>query len=283
MIWKLRRELGLGAIILWMVVNPWEAALGQEAESPEKKSAMSTTQQGSSSQSGNLTKTPVSVKKPHWLAERVEDFGGDQKDLWTSPKNLRFSDTVWLVPVSGFAAGLFVTDTDVSKHMTKDPTTISHYKTISTAGVAGLAGGAAAMWAFSYKNHDSHWRETGFLAAEAAINSLVITEGLKYSLRRERPFQGDGTGPFFQNGTSFPSEHAAAAWSIAEVIAHEYPGPLTKILAYSVAGLVSYSRVRGQQHFSSDVLVGGLIGQLSAYTVYKRHHDPELGGDEWES
>ena len=167
--------------------------------------------------------------------------------------------------------------------MSQDPKTISHYQSISNYGVAGLVGGAAAMWALSYKNHDSHWRETGFLSGEAALNSLIIAESAKYSFRRERPFQGDGTGPFFHNGTSFPSEHAAAAWSIAEVIAHEYPGPLTKILAYSVAGLVSYSRLRGQQHFSSDVLVGALIGELSAYKVYRKHHDPELGGEEWES
>src|SRR5207248_6707653 len=93
----------------------------------------------------------------------------------------------------------------------------------------------------------------------------------------------DGSGRFFHSGTSFPSEHSAAAWSIAEVIAHEYPGPLTKILAYGAAGLISYSRIRSQQHFSSDVLIGTLIGELSAFTVYKRHHDPELGGDEWES
>jgi hypothetical protein len=283
MIWKLRTGLSLGVIIFLMILNPTDGALGQEPESPEKKGEMNPAQQRPSSPAPNSAETHVRLKKHNWLTERVEDLGGDQKDLWTSPKNLRFSDTVWLVPVSGLAAGLFVTDAESSRHMSKDPTTISHYKTISDAGIAGLAGGAAAMWAFSYKNHDSHWRETGLLAAEAAFNSLIITEGAKYSLRRERPFQGDGSGPFFQNGTSFPSEHAAAAWSIAEVIAHEYPGPLTKILAYGVAGLVSYSRVRAQQHFSSDVLVGSLIGELSAFTVYKRHHDPELGGDEWES
>ncbi len=283
MIWKLRTGLSLGATILWMILNPIGSAFGQEPESPEKKGEMNPAQQGLSSHSPNSVETHVRLKKHNWLMERVQDFGGDQKDLWTSPKNLRFSDTVWLVPVSGLAAGLFVTDAESSRHMSKDPTTISHYKTISDAGVAGLAGGAAAMWAFSYRNHDSHWRETGFLAGEAALNSLIITEGAKYSLRRERPFQGTGAGDFFHNGTSFPSEHAAAAWSIAEVIAHEYPGPLTKILAYSIAGLVSYSRVRAQQHFSSDVLVGSLIGELSAYTIYRRHHDPELGGEEWES
>src|SRR5258708_35350524 len=85
--------------------------------------------------------------------------------------------------------------------MSKDPRTLSPYKTISDAGIAGLVGGAAAMWVFSYKNHDSHWRETGFLAGEAALNSLIITEGAKYSLRRERPVLRGGSGPFFSNGT----------------------------------------------------------------------------------
>src|SRR5467141_1200669 len=223
-------------------------------------------------------------RSQHGFRELGKDFLLDQKQIWTSPARLRFSDTDWLVPLSGITAGLLVTDRDFSKHLKQNPTTISHYKTLSNAGVAALIGGAGAMWLLGHASHNEHWSETGFLAGEAALNSLVAVESFKYSLRRERPYQGNGSGPFFQNGgTSFPSEHAAAAWSIAEVIAHEYPGPLTKILAYSIAGLVSYSRVRAQQHFSSDVLVGSLIGELSAYTVYKRHHDSELGGDEWES
>jgi hypothetical protein len=282
MIWKSRTRLSLVIIMLGMILKP-RIARGQEPGSPEKKAEMNTGQQVPSSQPPAVKQIHVPVKKHHWLMERAEDFGGDQKELWTSPKNLRFSDTLWLVPVSGLTAGLLVTDADSSRHMSHDPKTISHYKSLSNAGAAGLAGGAAAIWALSYKNHDSHWRETGFLAGEAALNSLVITEAAKYSFQRERPFQGTGSGNFFQNGTSFPSEHAAAVWSIAEVIAHEYPGPLTKILAYGLAGLVTYSRVRAQQHFSSDVLVGSLIGQLSAYTVYRRHHDQELGGGEWES
>src|SRR6266436_1698869 len=53
-------------------------------------------------------------------------------------------------------------------------------------------------------------------AACKSPHEVVAVEGLKYSLRRERPFQGDGGGSFFQSGgTSFPSEHAAAAWSVA--------------------------------------------------------------------
>src|SRR5216683_604519 len=65
-------------------------------------------------------------------------FLEDQKQIWTSPARLRFSDTDWLVPLSGITAGLFVTDRDFSKHLSQNPTTISHYKTLSNAGVGAL-------------------------------------------------------------------------------------------------------------------------------------------------
>src|SRR5258708_9493622 len=214
----------------------------------------------------------------------VGRFVRDQRELWTSPAELRFSDTEWLVPLSGITAGLFVTDRDFSKHLSQNPTTINHYKTLSNAGVGALIGGAGGMWVLGHVKHNEHWSETGFLAGEAAVNSLVAVEAFKYSLRRERPYQGDGSGPFFQNGgTSFPSEHAAAAWSVAGVIAHEYPGPFTKIMAYGLASLVSVSRVRAHQHFPSDVLVGSVIGNLVAQDIYSRHHDPNLGGGELKS
>lgn len=210
-------------------------------------------------------------------------FLEDQEQIWTSPAKIRFSDTQWLVPLSGITAGLFVTDTDYSKHLSQNPSTISHYKTLSNAGAGALIGGAGGMWLLGHVGHNEHWSETGFLAGEAAINSLVAVESFKYSLGRQRPFQGNGAGPFFQGGTSFPSEHSAAAWSIAGVVAHEYPGPLMKIMAYGLASLVDYSRIRGRQHFPSDVLVGSVIGNLVAQNIYSRHHDPGLGGGEWRS
>src|SRR5229473_2356700 len=200
-------------------------------------------------------------------------FLEDQKQIWTSPARLRFSDTDWLVPLSGITAGLFVTDRDFSKHLSQNPTTISHYKTLSNAGVAALVGGAGGMWLLGHASHNKHWSETGFLAGEATLNSLVAVESLKYSLRRERPYQGNGGGAFFQSGgTSFPSEHAAAAWSVAGVIAHEYPGPLTKLMAYGLASAVSFSRVRTNKHFPSDVFIGGMIGDLVAQHIFSEHH-----------
>ena len=84
----------------------------------------------------------------------VGRFVRDQREIWTSPAKLRFSDTEWLVPLSGITAGLFVTDTDFSKHLSQNPTTISHYKTLSNAGVGALIGGAGGMWVLGHVKHN---------------------------------------------------------------------------------------------------------------------------------
>src|SRR5262249_44927749 len=91
-------------------------------------------------------------------------------------------------------------------------------------------------------------------------------------------------GAFFQSGgASFPSEHAVIAWSVAGVIAHEYPGWLPKLAAYGLASYVSYSRIRSRQHFPSDVFVGQTMGLMIGQNIFSRRHDPELGGGEWRS
>jgi len=212
-----------------------------------------------------------------------QDFLQDQKEIWTSPAKLRFSDTQWLVPIAGVTAGLMETDVQYSRHLSHNASTLSKYNNLSNATVAALIGGAGGMYLLSYRNHDQHWRETGFLAGEAAINSFVVVEAMKYAAGRDRPNQNLGQGLFFKGGSSFPSEHAAAAWAVAGVIAHEYPGPLPKLLAYGLASAVSFSRIRARQHFPSDVFIGGIVGTMIAQETFSRHHDPELGGAVWNS
>ncbi len=213
----------------------------------------------------------------------ITDFLDDQKQIWTSPFRVRTQDATWLVPLAGITAGLFVTDRQYSASLPKNPANLHHYSTISNAGIASLIGASAGMYLFSFPTHNEHWRETGFLAGEAALNSLLTTEALKYSFQRERPYQGNGSGSFFQGGGSFPSLHAAVAYSIAGVIAHEYDGPLPKLFAYGLASAVSYSKVHQRDHFPSDVLVGSVLGYLISQSVYTRRHDPEIGGAAFES
>jgi Capsule assembly protein Wzi/PAP2 superfamily len=230
----------------------------------------------------NADSDPSSDSHPG-LKGLAEDFLNDQKQIWTSPAKIRLSDAQWLVPLSGITATLFATDTDFSRHLSHNPATTSHYDSLSNAGLGALLGGAGGMWFLGHVKHNSHWTETGFLAGEAALNSLVVVEAMSYSFGRERPFQDNGSGSFFSGGTSFPSMHAALAWSTAGIIAHEYHGPLTRLAVYSLATLVDFSRVRARQHFPSDVFIGDVIGNFVAQDIYNRHHDPELGGATWRS
>lgn len=217
------------------------------------------------------------------VSGHLEDLFEDQRQIWTSPFRAHPSDAAWLVPLGGLAAGPFVTDRQYSASLSQDPSTLRRYKNVSNAGIASLIGGAAGLYVLSYPTHNQHWRETGFLAGEAALNSLLTAESLKYSFGRERPYQNSGGGHFFQGGTSLPSEHAAVAWSIAGVIGHEYPGTFPSLLAYGAASAVSFARVRAREHFPSDVLIGSAIGFLVAQNVYRRRHDPEIGGGAWQS
>ena len=76
----------------------------------------------------------------------------------------------------------------------------------------------AGLYLWGRITHDDHKSETGVLAGEAALNSLVAVYALKYTFGRERPLQDDFRGDFRSGGDGFPSEHAAAAWSVASVI-----------------------------------------------------------------
>src|SRR5271163_598672 len=173
----------------------------------------------------------------------LKNFAADQRAIWTSPGRLRLVDADWLLPL-GTAAGLY-------------------------------------LW--GRMTHDDHKRETGFLAAEAALNSLALNYTAKYTFGRERPLQNNYSGGFWQGGDSFPSDHAAVAWSVASVVAHEYPGPLTSLLAYGMATAVSAARVDAKQHFPTDVLIGSALGWFVGQEVYRHHHDPENGGGDWET
>src|SRR5260370_6399175 len=159
----------------------------------------------------------MTVKKEKGMDRKnlVTRFAQDQGRLWSSPERIRFSDAEWLVPAGGFGAALFVTDRDASRYLSRDPKTINRYNNVSNAGVGALIGSASGLWLLGHVRHDQHWSESGFLAGEAALNRLVMVESLKYSLRRERPFQVNGSGALFQARTSFPSEHPAAALASA--------------------------------------------------------------------
>ena len=195
----------------------------------------------------------------------------DQKDFWTAPFHFSPKQWEWTVP-SLLVGGLLIkADDNIERHVPTTKSTVSHAVTASNAGVAALTATGAGLFLLGHLQHDDQKRETGILAGEAAIGVLGDTEIFKYAAGRERPFTGSGTGRFFVGGDSFPSLHSSVSWAIASVIAHEYPGWMTQLLAYGTAGGVSAARWAGQKHFASDVAIGAALGWYMGRQVYRAH------------
>jgi membrane-associated phospholipid phosphatase len=195
----------------------------------------------------------------------------DQKVLWTRPLHLRLNDSFWAVPFGIVTGSLIAADPSIEKELPDSPNTINRFQSLSNAGVAAFGGLSAGSYLLGRLKHNAYLGDTGFLAGEAAVGTLLPNYALKLSTRRDRPNEGNGRGDFFAGGLSFSSEHAAMAWSMATVFAERYPGWLTKILMYGGASAVAASRVGGRNHFVSDVFVGSALGWYTGHQVVKRH------------
>lgn len=203
----------------------------------------------------------------------VSNLIADQKAIWTSPLRIRLDNVQWLVPLLGGTAVVIASDTDIQNHIPTSPSFRKNSNSFSNYGVAAFAAVTGATWLWGVASHNDHMRETGVLSGEAALGSLALTYAIKNITQRDRPDQGNGHGNFWSKGDSFPSEHAAAAWSVATVFAHQYPGPLTKLFAYGGAAAVSAARVTADKHFASDALIGSALGYFIGRQVYRAHHD----------
>ena len=154
----------------------------------------------------------------------------DQKSFWTSPHDLQKSDWQWLAPSAVIAGSLVASDSWISKQVPDSTQQLKRSKEVSDYAAYSMIGLSAGSFLLGHLTKNDHLQETGLLSGEAAINSTAVAYFLKEITQRPRPYQGNEHGSFFQGGDSFPSEHAAIAWSVASVWAHEYPGKLSQIL-----------------------------------------------------
>jgi hypothetical protein len=226
----------------------------------------------------------VPVSSSHFILEKklVPDILADQKEFWTRPFRPRATDVSWLVPLATTTSLMIGSDNSIEAKLPSGATFIKRSQTFSNVGVAALVATGGGIYLWGGVEHDSHAQETGILSGEAVLNSLAVDSAIQLFSGRQRPTQGNGKGRFWQGESSFPSEHAAVAWSVASVLAHEYPGAMTEFIAYGAASAISVARVTGRNHFASDVLVGSVLGWYLGRHAYHSHHDPQLGGPGWD-
>ncbi|HEY1579575.1 MAG TPA: phosphatase PAP2 family protein [Terracidiphilus sp.] len=209
------------------------------------------------------------------------DFLHDQKDLWTFP--VRLFKGHYLLPtalVVGGTVALIVADPHDAPYFRNHQKNWDDFNDvfdplITTGEVVALPAGLLAA---GYIRHDNREVNTALLATEAYGDSVVINLAMKAITRRQRPADvaptGDWDNTFFSGGksplkgSSFPSGHSTAVWSVATVVAERYKGrhkPWVPILSYTLATAISCSRITESAHFPSDVWLGASLG----YTIAK--------------
>jgi len=201
----------------------------------------------------------------------------DQGMIWSSPVRIRDKDLKYLVPLGIGVTLAIATDHEaMTEVVSQNPSFNNTATNASNVLVSPFIAAPVVMYAAGHFGNNEHARETGILGGEALIDSLIVEQGMKLIFLRERPAVNDAKGKFFQTSVgvdgSFPSNHSMLAWSSAAVLTDEYPGKWKALGIYGVATGVSLTRVLGQQHFPSDVLVGSAFGWMIGHYVYKKHH-----------
>ncbi|MDQ2744336.1 MAG: phosphatase PAP2 family protein [Chloroflexota bacterium] len=174
---------------------------------------------------------------------------------------------MWLVPLAAATGVGIAMDHHTMASVVSHDAGFNHANVnASNVLVGGFIAAPVTLYGVGYLKGDEHAREAGLLGGEALADGVVVEQGMKLIFWRERPAVNNARGHFFQGSTgidsSFPSSHSVLAWSAASVMAEEYPSRWAQVGIYTMATGVSLTRVMGQEHFPTDVLVGSAAGWL---------------------
>jgi membrane-associated phospholipid phosphatase len=209
------------------------------------------------------------------LGTAVKTIGEDEWHIIKAPFSLNTKTMMWNGLAVGATGALIANDESVAHQVSPSWHTTS--LNISNGTLAGLGATAGGIFITGLVTHNDHAIDTGIRSAEASVDSVILYAALKAILARQRPYTGAGEGKFFSgNWTagSFPSGHSTLAWTLATVMAREYPNWPMRLLMYGAATAVSTTRVTGGVHFPADVFSGAVIGfGVGTYISHKDRKD----------
>ena len=160
-----------------------------------------------------------------------------------------------------------LSDINVNRNTSLDPT----FKAITNSALPISVATPLIIYSVGLIKKDSTIKNQALFIGETFLVSAFITTALKYSIKRERPFN---TYPDIEKvtaapGYSFPSGHTSTAFATATSLSMEYPKWYIIAPSFAWASAVGYSRMHLGVHYPSDVAVGAIIGSGSAYLSYK--------------
>ena len=239
------------------------------------------------SQSGSASKSPsppvcIYEERPINWRSIVPDVARDQRAIWTFPATLARGEH--LKPALGItlALGGFVALDPHDTPYFHNTSAFSGFnrRLSGTNAALAIAVVPVSMYALGYVRKNSYTTHSALLAGEALVDTGILAWVVKNAAGRIRPSAIPAGGsysdtwfktyqPPLRADTSFPSEHAIAAFSVATILARRYPDHRwVPWAAYGAAAVIGLSRITLQAHFPSDVVAGAAFGfVISRYVV----------------
>jgi hypothetical protein len=212
---------------------------------------------------------------------RVAMVASDVKDYVTAPLHAGRRQWVGFGAAIGAIALAHQYDDDVREHfetVTVASGTEPDTRDVRDSAPAVLALGATWIAAVVADEDDGR-REAGAML-EAAAFSSVASYALKEITSRERPFATDDPNAWREDGDSFPSMHAAAAFAIGTVMAESGSDRLRwlrRTLGYGLGVGTAYARMDNDAHWLSDTVAGAALGIATARFVMKQRDNESRG------
>lgn len=222
-------------------------------------------------------------------------LASDFKQQITKPFHMKARSWLKLGIFSASVAALTATDEPIQRFALKlnqrNEWVSDISRTITRFGGVSESFVLIGLGGYGFIDKNIKMQTTSLLASQAYLNSAVISAVLKRVFGRQRPDRYDINvdeaeptfhGPFFGGGkdingkrlnTSFPSGHATAAFSAATVFAQEYKDRrLVPVISYTLASLISFSRITENKHWFTDILAGAVLGYLNGRQVVDNYH-----------
>ncbi|HEX7493772.1 MAG TPA: phosphatase PAP2 family protein [Bacteroidales bacterium] len=144
------------------------------------------------------------------------------------------------------------------------------FQLVSNTNAYLVIGLPSAIGTIGLIKHDDKLIRNACVAIAAIAVNAGITEAMKYSINRARPFNTyiDIVKKSPAGSPSFPSGHTSSAFATATTLSLMYPKWYVIVPSICWAGTVGYSRMDLGVHYPSDVLAGALVGAGSAWLTY---------------
>ena len=217
-------------------------------------------------------------KEDNILDRAVKQFYYDGKNLFLSPFHWDKKERLEFLLIASVTAGLFLADEELQKVAQRNRSRFSNdlakLVTPPETVYPRFVIGGFYLGGLIFKRKKE--KDTALYLLESVMFTQGITQVIKHTVGRARPFANKGAYHFealkfppSSYSQSFPSGHAATAFSLASVIAEQYDNRFIDWAAYSLAFLAAWARVNDNVHFTSDVFFGGVLGTWVGKTIVK--------------